>query len=145
MDRMSSEEIKRRLSGPHQSILSVARLNRGPVAVAMSYLFRDGRFWMVTSRDSLHGRLMVKRGRATITVQEEILGHREIEQWYVMAEGTVEFTDEDPLPYVRAIMRKDRGPDFVDEWTARSGPHDNPVAVLTPQTLSGYHAHGVLG
>lgn len=142
---MSPAEIEEKLAGRHQAILSVGREDRGPVAVAMSYLFREGKFWMVTSPESLHGRLMVKTGRATITVQEEILGHRELEQWYVMAEGSVEFTDEEPLPYVRAIMEKDRGPEFVEEWTARSGPHDNPVAVLTPQTLSGYRSHGVLG
>lgn len=146
MDRMSSAEIERRLSGRLQAVLSVGRDGRGPVAVAvaMSYLFRDGRFFMVTSPESLHGRLMVKKGRATITVQEEILGHRELEQWYVMAEGPVVFTDEDPLPYVRAIMEKDRGAEFVDEWTARSGPHDYPVAVLTPDKISGYRSHGVL-
>lgn len=144
MNRMSPEEIEEKLAGPHQAILSVARLERGPVAVAMSYLFRNGKFWMVTSPESLHGRLMVKRGRATITVQEEILGHRELEQWYVMAEGPVAFTDEDPLPYVRAIMQKDRGADFVDEWIARSGPHDSPVVLLTPEKISGYRSHTIL-
>lgn len=141
---MSPAEMERRLSGAYQAVLSVGRADRGPVAVPMSYLFRDGRFWMVTSPDSLHGRLMIETGLATITVQEEVLGHRTIEQWYVMAEGAVEFTNHEILPMVRAIMEKDRGPEFVDEWTARSGPHDFPVAVLTPRTLSGYLAIGHL-
>ena len=74
----------------------------------MSYLFRDGRFYMVTSPESLHGRLMQRTGRATLTVQFEACDGRNVYQWYVIAEGTIGFTDSEPGPYVRAILAKDR-------------------------------------
>jgi len=51
----------------------------------MSYHFTDGSFWMVTSPDSLHGRLMARRGRGTMTVQFEAGDGRRVYQWYVIA------------------------------------------------------------
>ena len=67
MGAMEPERIAELLEGPLQAVLSVSRRDRGPVAVPMSYHFGDGTFWMVTSPESLHGRLMVRRGRATVT------------------------------------------------------------------------------
>ncbi|HSF86274.1 MAG TPA: hypothetical protein VLG28_11560, partial [Acidimicrobiia bacterium] len=107
-------------------------------AVPMSYHFGDGTFWMVTSPESLHGRLMVRRGRATMTVQFERCDGRSVHQWYVMAEGPVRFTDVDPLPHVRRILAKDRGAAHVDEWTAAAPAPGFLVAVLEPERLSGY-------
>lgn len=138
MERLSYPEIERRLSGPYQAVLSVSRDGRGPVAVPMSFQLKDGQFWMITSPDSLHGKLIREMGRATLTIQDEELGHRAITQWYVMAEGPIEFTDADPVPLLRPAFAKDRGEEFADEWAAQSLPNVTTVAVLTPQTLSGY-------
>jgi hypothetical protein len=80
------------LDGPHQGVLSVSRREKGPVAVPMSYLFIEGRFFMVTPPESLHGRVMKRTGRATITVQFEATDGRTVHQWYVMAEGQIGFT-----------------------------------------------------
>jgi nitroimidazol reductase NimA-like FMN-containing flavoprotein (pyridoxamine 5'-phosphate oxidase superfamily) len=107
----------------------------------MSYHFLDGRFYFVTSPNSLHGRLMSRRGRATMTVQFENCDGRSVDQWYVMAEGPAQFTDHDPKPHVRAILTKDRGADNVDEWTAAMPSPDVQVALLEPDRISGYEFH----
>ena len=138
MRNMSTSEIEQHLSGPHQAVLSVSRTNRGPVAVPMSYLFAQGRFFMITSPDSVHGRLMQQTGRATMTVQFEEQSPGTVTQWYVIAEGPIGFTDDEAWPLVRAVMAKDRGEELADAWTAHSWSEDSVVAVLVPERLSGY-------
>lgn len=138
MARIDVNRIGELLNGPHQGVLSVSRRDKGPVAVPMSYLFRDGRFYMVTSPESLHGRLMQRTGRATVTVQFEATNGRNVYQWYVMAEGTIGFTDSEAGPFVRAILAKDRGEEYADEWTSGDAPADVRLAVLEPERLSGF-------
>jgi nitroimidazol reductase NimA-like FMN-containing flavoprotein (pyridoxamine 5'-phosphate oxidase superfamily) len=136
---MSEPEIAAALAGPWQAVLSVNRRDRGPLAVPMSYLFEEGEFWMITPRDSLHGRLMQASGRSTMTVHHDEVTPRSVEQWYVIAEGTIRFTDDDPEPLLRKIMVKDRGPGHAEEWVRQSLPNVTTVAVLSPERLSGYH------
>ena len=93
MTRITESRIEELLDGPHQGVLSVSQTNKGPVAVPMSYLFQNGWFYMVTSTESLHGRLMSRTGRATMTVQFEACDGRRLHQWYVMAEGPIGVTD----------------------------------------------------
>lgn len=138
MRPMSPDEIAERLAGPHQAVLSLSRDDRGPIAVPMSYLYRDGRFWMITSPSSEHGRLMRLRGRGTLTIHHDTVKKRRVEQWYVTAEGQVDFVENDPAPLLRAILAKDRGPELADAWTAQSLPSATTVAVLTPVRVTGY-------
>lgn len=126
-------------------MLSVGREKKGPVAVPMSYVYDGDRFSMVTSPTSLHGRLMTKAGRATLTIQYERVESRSVHQWYVMAEGPVVFTNADPRPIVRAILTKDRGLDHVEEWRAGAPDPDARVAELTPARISGYEFRETLG
>ena len=144
MDRMSPERIAEVLNGPLQAILAVNRADKGPLAIPMSYLFEGHRFVMVTSPDTVHGRLMLRHGRGTITVQFEACDGRSVHQWYVIAEGPVRFTEEDPRPFVRRILSKDRGESYADEWTARMGADDDTVAELLPARMSGYEARASL-
>lgn len=104
----------------------------------MSFLFANGVFKMITMPDSLHGRLMGKTGRATLTVHHDHLQGRRLVQWYVMAEGPVEFTAEDPVALLGAILAKDRGPEHVEEWTTRAMVNVGHVALLTPERMSGH-------
>lgn len=138
MREMTRDEIAECLAGSHQAVLSLSRDERGPIAIPMSYLYRDGRFWMITSPETDHGRLMSRNRRASITIHYDVVSGRRVEQWYVTAEGPVEFTNEDPEPFLRAIMEKDRGPALADEWTAHSLPAATIVAVLNPEKLTGY-------
>lgn len=138
MSRISDARIEKLLEGPHQGVLSVSRKEKGPLAVPMSYLFRDGRFYIVTSTESLHSRLMTGTGRATMTVQFEEVSDRAVHQWYVMAEGPIGFTDLEPKPFVKEILAKDRGEENADGWSSGDPPPDVQVAVLDPEKLSGY-------
>ena len=141
MSTMETDRMARLLDGPHQAVLSLSRSGRGPVAVPVSYHFTDDGFYMVTSPDSVHGRLMSQLGRATVTVQFEACDGRNVQQWYVMAEGPIQFTDLDPRPHIKTILAKDRGEDNVDEWTAGEPPPDVQVALLQPERISGYEFH----
>ena len=135
---LSKARIRELLDGPHQAVLSVSREGKGPVAIPMSYLYDGDRFVMVTSPQSLHGRLMSGSGRATVTVQFERVTSDSVHQWYVMAEGTVAFTDDDPTPYVRAILVKDRGEANIERWRANEPDRGVKVAELIPKCISGY-------
>lgn len=141
---MSQDRMAELLGGPHQAVLSVARLDKGPLAVPMSYHFDGSCFFMVTDPDSLHGRLMERRGRATITIQFELCDGPTVYQWYVTAEGPVRFTNDDAVPYVRTILAKDRGDRYVDQWTAQLPPPTVKVAVLTPERIGGYEYRDAL-
>ena len=144
MDRMSPQRIGELLNGPLQAIFAVNRADKGPLAIPMSYVFERDRFVMVTSPGTLHGRLMLRQGRGTITVQFEACDGRSVHQWYVIAEGPVGFTDEDPRPFVRRILSKDRGESNADEWTARMGAADDTVAELVPERMSGFESRAAL-
>ncbi|MGD2060651.1 MAG: pyridoxamine 5'-phosphate oxidase family protein [Acidimicrobiia bacterium] len=136
---MDQAEIARCLAGPWQAVLSVSRQDRGPLAVPMSYLYRDGEFLMITSPDSQHGRMMTTEGRATITVHHDEVSPGSVEQWYVTAEGRIRFTDEHPGELLRSILLKDRGPEFLEEWVRQSLPNATSVAVLEPERISGFY------
>jgi len=138
MASISKRQIPELLNGPHQAVLSVGRENKGPVAVPMSYTYNGDRFFFVTSPASLHGRLMSKAGRATLTIQFEEVGTATVHQWYVMAEGRAVFTDADPAPHVRAILTKDRGSQNWDRWRAAQPNTIGKVAELVPERISGY-------
>ena len=138
MASISKGQIRELLAGPHQAVLSVGRQEKGPVAVPMSYTFNGDRFFFVTSPTSLHGRLMSKAGRATLTVQFEEVGVDSVYQWYVMAEGRVVFTDADPVPHVEAMLVKDRGSQNWERWRAAEPNESARVAELVPERLSGY-------
>ncbi len=138
MQRMADAEIEAHLAAPHQAVLSVNRDMRGPLAVPMSFLFRDGAFFMVTSPDSLHGRLMRSEGRATLTIHHEEYPPGRVSQWYIVAEGPVSFTNEDPEPIVRAVIAKDRPAADAPAWAARAAATATSVARLDPTSLSGH-------
>jgi len=138
MAPVDGRRIEELLDGPHQAVLSVGRLEKGPLAVPMSYLFAGDHFSMGTSPESWHGRLMQRTGRATLTVQFEDCDGRSVHQWYVTAEGPIGFTDTEPGPLVRAILAKDRGEENADEWTWGDAQPDVRVAILEPERLSGF-------
>jgi hypothetical protein len=137
---MEDHRLVELLGGPHQAVLSVSREAKGPVAVPMSYHFSEGTFFMATSPESLHGRLMRQRGRATVTVQYANCDGFRVDQWYVMAEGPVRFSSEDPLPHIMAILVKDRGRGRVEEWRAAAPTAEIQLAVLKPERIAGYES-----
>jgi nitroimidazol reductase NimA-like FMN-containing flavoprotein (pyridoxamine 5'-phosphate oxidase superfamily) len=141
---MSHDEISECLSGPWQAVLSLSRLGRGPLAVPMSYVYTGDEFRMITSAQSQHGKLMRANGRATMTVHHDHNSGRSVKQWYVIAEGPITFTDDNPEPTLRAIMAKDRGAGLADEWVEQSLPNATDVAVLVPDRIAGYRGESEL-
>lgn len=141
MPRLSSAEVEAYLQEAHVAVLSVSRMRRGPVAVPIWYEFAEGRFWMITHPESLHGRIMRRTGRATLTVRSEDYGEVRTRERYVMAEGPVVITSDDVEPLVRRIRSRYYTGPHGEEWVGR--PLDaftlsQRVTVLQPETLSGY-------
>jgi len=141
MPRMSDAEIEKRLAGPHMCVFSVARVGKGPVAVPLAYVFRDGNFYLQSAPDSLHGRLAVKRGRATVTIHDEPISEFEASEWYITAEGPVAFSDDPLRPVMREMLVKDRGEHMADRWLDEwlwPVAKDQQVLVLTPERIAGF-------
>lgn len=142
MPRMSDAEIETRLAGPHTCVLSVARRGKGPVAVPLAYVFRDGSFYLQSAPESLHGRLAVKRGRATVTIHDEPqISDVEAAEWYITAEGPVAFSDEPLRPLMREMLAKDRGELMADRWLDEwlwPVAKDQQVLILTPERIAGF-------
>lgn len=81
----------------------MSRRGRGPVAVPLWYDYSDGHFWLITARESLHGRIIRQVGRATLTFHSEDYGEFRTVEEYVMAEGPVEFVGDDIRPVIHRI------------------------------------------
>ena len=137
---MTPDQVELRLQGAHVAILSVSRSDRGPVAVPVWFEFADGRFRIVTSPDTLHGRLVRRTGRATITVHSERYGDDDMLEWYVMAEGPAVFTEGDIEPLVGRTRRRYQGGPRIDEWLDRPIDATERVLVIEPQSLSGHES-----
>ena len=141
MPSMSDAEIEPRLADPHMCVFSVSRLGKGPVAIPLAYVYRDGRFYLQSSPDSLHGRLATKRGRATVTIHDEWISAVEASQWYITAEGPVAYTDDDVRAVMREILAKDRGEHVADRWLDEwlwPAARNQQVLVLEPERIAGY-------
>jgi hypothetical protein len=138
---MSEAQIEAHLTGPHMCVFSVARRDKGPAAVPLAYVYRDGRFYLQSAPESLHGRLAAKRGRATVTVHDEVFAGYEVFEWYVTAEGPVAFTDDPVRPLMRDILAKDRGEHLADRWLDEwlwPVAKDQKVLVMEPERISGF-------
>jgi nitroimidazol reductase NimA-like FMN-containing flavoprotein (pyridoxamine 5'-phosphate oxidase superfamily) len=138
---MTDEQIATFLAGPHMCVFSVSRTGKGPIAVPLAYLFRDGKFWMQTSAQSVHGKAAVRQGRGTVTVHHERYEGTEAQERYVMAEGPVEFVGgEDLDALLRTILAKDRGEEHADAWLGAFLPNveGQDLLVLDPDRVSGF-------
>ncbi len=147
MAAMTQDELHAFLAEPLMCVLSVARRDKGPVAVPLAFLYAADRFWLVTSPDSLHGRLMQQENRATLTVHDEEYGTTTAVERYVIAEGPVEFTADAVEPLVLRTLAKDRPASDAAAWLERFRPtlDGQRTAALTPDRISGYVFRDQLG
>lgn len=142
--KMTAAEVEEMLAMPLVPVLSVSRRDRGPVAVPMWYGYEDGVFSLITARHSVHGRLMQRVGRATLTFHHEVyLPDHSVER-YVHAEGPVEFIDDDITPVVIAHRRRyyeeyagTRAEEWIDEPLSGENFRQN-IALLRPDQMAGY-------
>ncbi|HEY5662843.1 MAG TPA: pyridoxamine 5'-phosphate oxidase family protein [Ilumatobacter sp.] len=87
---MTIDEREAFLADVRVGILSIAREGKGPLAVPIWYRYRDGEVTIEMTGDSTKATLLRRRGRATLTVQDEAPPYR-----YVSVEGPVTVTRDD--------------------------------------------------
>ncbi len=124
---MTIAEREAFLAGVHVGVLSIAREGKGPLALPIWYLYRDAELLFSMSGTSLKADLLRKRGRATLTAQQETLPYQ-----YVMVEGPVVLSDDDIDTAELAIryLGADMG-----AWYVQHNPPtaDSVVARLRPE------------
>ena len=128
------------LAESHFAILSVSRLQGGPVAVPVGYVCRNGKFFLETFADGLHGSHMRRTGHATLTVQAE-----EEPYHYYSADCTVQFLNDDDLATLGEsyhglaleIANRYMPPDVADRFVRELLPAMGEVrmVLLTPETV----------
>jgi nitroimidazol reductase NimA-like FMN-containing flavoprotein (pyridoxamine 5'-phosphate oxidase superfamily) len=132
---MAPERIEEFLREPHVAVLSVSRSGRGPHAVPVWYDYADGLIRIVTSPESVHGRIVQRTGRATLTVRAEDYADASTMESYVMVEGPAAFTDEDMEPIVRRIRRRYHQGPRRDEWVDRPIRTSERALVIEPESI----------
>jgi len=124
---MTVDERETFLADVHVGILSVARKDKGPLALPIWYVYEDGVILIGTDGDSVKARLLRAAGRATVTAQTEAPPYK-----YVMVEGPVELVHNDRDPYPMAARYL--GPEFGRWYVENSPPdQDSTLVRLTPE------------
>lgn len=124
---MTVEEREAFLTDLHVGILAIEEPGRGPLALPIWYLYRDGRVLMGMNGTSLKARLLRAAGRATLTVQTEDPPYK-----YLSVEGPVEIeaAQRDDLEMATRYL----GPE-LGRWYADNNPStpDSVSVWLTPE------------
>jgi len=125
---MTIDEREAFLADLHVGILSIARDGKGPLSLPIWYRYADGEVTIGISDSSVKALLLRRRGRATLTVQNEAPPYQ-----YVMVEGpvTIDRNDRD----VQRMATRYLGPD-LGAWYAEQNPTtDDSVTVhLRPES-----------
>lgn len=124
---MTEAERDAFLADVHVGILAIARRDKGPLALPIWYLYRDGEVTIGMDGGSLKARLLRAAGRATLTVQTETPPYQ-----YVSVEGPVEVAAEqrDDLEMATRYL----GPE-LGKWYVETNPSTerSVVAKLIPE------------
>lgn len=123
---MTPDERVEFLSGVHVGILSIARNDKGPLALPIWYLYDNGDVVISMGADSLKAKLLGRAGRASMTVQDEKPPYR-----YVMVEGPV--TLQDPDLDLSTLAVRYLGPELGAEYSSQSESGDSVLVRLTPE------------
>lgn len=108
---MTPEEREAFLAGVHVGVLAMEEPDRGPLALPVWYLYRDGEVRIDIDGSSLKVRLLAAAGRATLTVQNEALPYQ-----YVSVEGPVVLDDSarDHLEMAIRYLGPELGRSYID-------------------------------
>lgn len=124
---MSKAQREEFLAGVHVGIIAVDEPGRGPLALPVWYLYRNGCIDIFTDADSLKGRLAAAAGRATFTVQQEALPYQ-----YVSVEGPIEIVHTDESILETAVRYL--GPELGRQYTeANDAPQLSTLLRITPE------------
>src|SRR5262249_18513304 len=111
---MTAEEREAFLADVHVGILSIARTDKGPLALPIWYQYEDREVVIGMGGNSLKAKLLRRAGRATMTVQTETPPYK-----YVMVEGPVVVLREQRDDY--AMASRYLGPE-LGRWYADNNP-----------------------
>lgn len=124
---MTESEREAFLADLHVGVLSIARDNKGPLALPIWYQYLDGDVTISMSGSSTKAALLRRHGRATLTAQVEAPPYR-----YVTVEGpvTVEANTGDNLDMATRYLGDEMG-----AWYAENNPvtADTVIARLRPE------------
>jgi nitroimidazol reductase NimA-like FMN-containing flavoprotein (pyridoxamine 5'-phosphate oxidase superfamily) len=125
---MTAAEREAFLADVHVAVLAVERPGRGPLALPVWYLYRNGVIEIGMSGKSLKAELLRAAGRATVTIQIETPPYK-----YIAIEGpvVVESIQRDDLEMASRYLGPEMG-----KWYAQNNPStaESVVARLTPDT-----------
>ena len=125
---MTIDEREAFLADLHVGILSIARDAKGPLSLPIWYQYADGEVTIGISDSSAKASLLRRRGRATLTVQNETPPYQ-----YVMVEGPVTITRDERSVLVMATRYL--GPDSGAQYAEQNPPTDDSVTVhLRPES-----------
>jgi len=119
---MTSAEREEFLAGVHVGIIAIEEPGRGPLALPVWYLYRDGYVDVFMDANSVKVRLARAAGRATLTVQDERPPYK-----YVSVEGPVEVLTVEESILETAVRYL--GPEFGAAYAANSGETDGSTLV----------------
>lgn len=131
MSKMSKEEREAFLARPHVGVLGIERPGRGPLTVPIWYAYEPGGDVVIlTSPDSLKGRLIAAAGQFSMCVQSEALPYK-----YVMVEGSVTETracdiDGDARPMAHRYLGVAAG----DQYIGAGDDSSSVVISMRPKT-----------
>ena len=135
---MTEDERAAFLTDLHVGILSIARTDKGPLALPIWYQYQDGDVIIGMDGNSAKAKLLRTAGRATMTIQTETPPYQ-----YVMVEGPVTIAHEQRDDLVMASRYL--GPE-LGKWYAENSPstEQSVVVRLRPeQWLTGDFSKGL--
>ena len=71
-------DLERFVAAPRVAVLSYVKRDGTPAQAPIWYAYRDGRFYMVTSRTSPKARALARTGKACLTIQDEMPPYRAV-------------------------------------------------------------------
>ncbi|MFN0148485.1 MAG: pyridoxamine 5'-phosphate oxidase family protein [Dehalococcoidia bacterium] len=119
---MTVAEREAFLADVHVGVLAIAHPGKGPLALPVWYIFRDGEVLVGMDGTSLKARLLGAAGRATLTVQTEAPPYK-----YVSVEGpaVIDRTLRDDLEMATRYLGPEMG-----AWYARNNPSTGSSVLL---------------
>lgn len=136
---MTPDEREQFLADLHVGVLAVDETGRGPLALPIWYLYRDGDIVIEIDGTSRKAELLRAAGRATLTVQSELPPYK-----YVSVEGPVELTtpEHDELEMATRYLGAEVGAWYVEHNPRGEG---SVAVVLTPEHWRTHDYAKVLG
>lgn len=129
---MDTTEREAFLARPHTAVFSTLGPDGRIHAVPVWYLFTDGRFRIITGRNSAKHRNVVRTARATICVDERDAAFR-----YVTAEGPVTVDDTVTREQRLALHTHYRSAEQAARIVERGGHEAMVMLTLTPERWLG--------